>query len=793
MNPEPPESSHARAGGKQLPPALRILIPQALRYGSAVGAVALAGLLHIALADLFGVRLPYITFSPAVMLVALLCGFGPGMLATGVSALCVAIWILPPVGQFAIADTADAIGLALFGCMGIFMSMVAGLYHQARAKLATYEKQLPDRQRAAPAPGAFPSLESMLTFKKRLAFDATLALVLVMLVSVGWLAYLDMTATIAADQSTARTNLVIDELGDLLSSLKDAETGQRGFIITGNEEYLAPYQASLGQIESHLAVLRRLTAGNSREVQRLAAITPLVAAKLAELKETIAIRKTKGIQVASDLVMTHLGMNLMDKIRALVGDSQQEEQHLLEGSTAKKEKGTQETIRSVFLGGTLGGLALLSLFGTLKLELARRYRAESELRRHRDHLEELVATRTQDLERINRALQTEASTSARTMVALRESHERLRLQAAALQAAANAIAITDRAGVIQWVNDAFTHLTGYSAAEVIGQNPRALKSGRHEQEFYKRMWETILAGRVWHGVIVNKRKDGGLYTEEMTITPVMDAGAITHFIAIKQDITERQQAEEEIRKLNMELDERIRLRTSELQTSNKELEAFCYSVSHDLRAPLRGINGFSQALVEDYSDKLDATGIDFLQRICDSCQRMAQLIDDLLNLSRLSRADMRRQPVSLSDLAREVAHGLRETTPGRAVEFRIAEGVTATGDPALLQVALSNLLANAWKFTAKGAESIIEFGVRQPDGHAIYFVRDNGTGFDMAYADKLFKPFQRLHAMREFPGTGIGLATVERVIRRHGGRVWAEAAPGQGATFYFTLEGELYG
>jgi len=268
---------------------------------------------------------------------------------------------------------------------------------------------------------------------------------------------------------------------------------------------------------------------------------------------------------------------------------------------------------------------------------------------------------------------------------------------------------------------------------------------------------------------------------------VKDGAAITNFVAIKQDITERERAEEEIRKLNTDLAERVRLRTAELQTSNKELEAFCYSVSHDLRAPLRGINGFSQSLIEDYTGKLDATGVQYLDRIRLGCQRMGQLIDDLLKLSRLSRSEMQWMPVNLSQIAQAVSDELRSTAPERAVEFKIANGINAVGDPALLRVALSNLLANAWKFTGKDSNPVIEFGTRS-EGRTSYFVRDNGVGFDMAYSDKLFQPFQRLHGMKEFPGTGIGLATVERVVRRHGGRVWADAVPGGGATFFFTLE-----
>ena len=512
--------------------------------------------------------------------------------------------------------------------------------------------------------------------------------------------------------------------------------------------------------------MRRLTADNPRQQQCLASIAPLVAAKLAELKNTIALRQTKGFQAASEVVMTHLGKNIMNKVRAMVAEARQDEEQLLQLNLAAKESDNRNTIHSVVLGDALGGLVLVLLFGFLKLELARRYRAERELLHHRDHLQDLVAARTQDLER----------TAAR-----------LHLQAVALQSAANAIAITDRHGIIQWVNGAFTQLTGYSEAEAIGQNPRALKSGMHDDAFYKAMWDTILAGRVWHGTLVNKRKDGGLYTEEMTITPVKDGAAITNFVAIKQDITERERAEEEIRKLNTDLAERVRLRTAELQTSNKELEAFCYSVSHDLRAPLRGINGFSQSLIEDYTGKLDATGVQYLDRIRLGCQRMGQLIDDLLKLSRLSRSEMQWMPVNLSQIAQAVSDELRSTAPERAVEFKIANGINAVGDPALLRVALSNLLANAWKFTGKDSNPVIEFGTRS-EGRTSYFVRDNGVGFDMAYSDKLFQPFQRLHGMKEFPGTGIGLATVERVVRRHGGRVWADAVPGGGATFFFTLE-----
>ncbi len=225
----------------------------------------------------------------------------------------------------------------------------------------------------------------------------------------------------------------------------------------------------------------------------------------------------------------------------------------------------------------------------------------------------------------------------------------------------------------------------------------------------------------------------------------------------------------------------------QLEESNKELEAFAYSVSHDLRAPLRSIDGFSQALLEDYDDKLDASGKNYLQRVRAAAQHMGQLIDDLLNLSRITRYEMKQEKVDLSALTSEITNELQKAKPERNVTSIIASGITANGDAHLLRIALTNLLENAWKFTGKQPQARIEFGVIQKDGKSVYFVRDDGVGFDMKYADKLFTPFQRLHTTGDFPGTGIGLAIVQRIIHRHGGKIWAESEVEQGTTFYFTL------
>jgi PAS domain S-box-containing protein len=344
----------------------------------------------------------------------------------------------------------------------------------------------------------------------------------------------------------------------------------------------------------------------------------------------------------------------------------------------------------------------------------------------------------------------------------------------------------DREHRILWPNQAACDSVGMAREELIG---------RHCYEVWAQRSERCEDCPVALAMETNQPQE----IEKMTPDgkawfirgyPVQDVnGEVVSCIEVTQDITERLRAEAEIRKLNEELEGRVIERTAQLEAANKELEAFAYSVSHDLRAPLRGIDGFSQVLLEDYVDGLDAVGQGYLRRVRATSQRMAQLIDDLLKLSRVTRREMRCTKVDLSALARAVAAELQGAQPERQVQFAIAEGLVAEGDEGLLRVVLENLLGNAWKFTSKHPRARIEFGVTQVEGQPAYFVRDDGAGFDIAYADKLFGAFQRLHATEEFEGTGVGLATVQRIIHRHGGRVWAEAEVDKGATFYFTLQG----
>ncbi len=484
------------------------------------------------------------------------------------------------------------------------------------------------------------------------------------------------------------------------------------------------------------------------------------------------------------------------------------------------------------------------------------------------------------------------------------------------------VAITDPQGKITFVNDKFCFISKYSRAELIGQDHRLINSGHHPKEFIHDLWTTIAKGKVWHGEIKNKAKDGSFYWVDTTIVPFLnDVGKPRQYVAIRADITERKRAEEaqerlvsimnssddaivgktlagiitdwnpgaeelfgysaaeaigkpmtlifppelvkdeaeilprialgesvkhyetvHVRKdgrrvdvsvtvspirnhagkivgaskiardigerkrveeslrksqeqlltLNTELEARVARRTAELEAANKELEAFSYSVSHDLRAPLRAINGFAGIVLEEYAPQLPEEARRYLDRVCNGGKRMGELIDDLLAFARLSRQPLNRHQVDTRRLVQEVLAELNPPGNHREIETLVGELPVCQGDPALLKQVWANLLSNALKYTRGRKPALVEIGCERTNGSAAFFVRDNGVGFDMQYANKLFGVFQRLHRADEFEGTGVGLAIVQRIIHRHGGRVWAAAEPNRGATFYFTLDAEPY-
>ncbi len=339
-------------------------------------------------------------------------------------------------------------------------------------------------------------------------------------------------------------------------------------------------------------------------------------------------------------------------------------------------------------------------------------------------------------------------------------------------------------------NAVLCEMLGYTKPELIRMNWEEL-THPDDLSIDLQQFNQVMAGEI-DGYTLEKRfihKDGHGIDTNLAVHCVRHPDrSVDYFVALIQDISEHKKDEDHIRQLNLDLEERVRSRTELLDNANKELETFSYSVSHDLRAPLRGIDGWSQALWEDYHNQLDEQGQQYIERVRSETQRMGYLIDDLLQLSRLSRAEMVKTQVDLSALAQTIVERLRVDEPQRQVDFNIQAGLFAEGDSHLLEAVLANLLGNAFKFTSKQPQAHIEFGQTESNGQPIFFIRDNGAGFDMAYSKKLFGAFQRMHKNSEFPGTGIGLATVQRIIHRHGGRVWAEAEVGRGATFYFTIE-----
>ena len=352
-----------------------------------------------------------------------------------------------------------------------------------------------------------------------------------------------------------------------------------------------------------------------------------------------------------------------------------------------------------------------------------------------------------------------------------------------------AIVMLDAGGnVVSW-NIGAERMQGYKADEIIGQHSSRFYS---EEDVHRGKPEQELAAATAEGRFENegwrRRKDGSQFIANIVITALHnDKGQLQGFVKIIRDITERKKVQEEIQRLNAELERRIVQRTAQLETTNKELEAFSYSVSHDLRAPLRTIDGFSKIIMEEYSDKIDDEGKRLLTIIRTNTQKMGDLIGDLLNLSRATRDEMKVVRVDMSALADSVYHEVASPEVQNHCSFSVGQLPEAYCDPALIKQVWRNLISNAIKFTGRSAEQKIHIGGSTTNGVSEYFIKDSGVGFDPRYVHKLFGAFQRLHKTEEFEGTGVGLALVQRIIHRHGGGVWAEGTVGQGATFHFSL------
>jgi PAS domain S-box-containing protein len=738
--------------------------------------------------------------------------------------------------------------------------------------------------------------------------------------SMGFLAWHSAQQAAYESDWVTHTQLVMTKLESTVRHVIDMQTGARGFALIGKEQFLQPYVEGKSALGQDLDELRHLTADNPAQQRRLDVLEPQILAATRFAQEIVVERQQKNAIPAVAALVENKGS--VDAVRATIQEMSAEEDRLLIQRAQTTRAGRRLT-SWITTFGTLLGLITLTLAGfAISREIGVSARARAQITSINATLEHRVDERTAALNSEN-AERTRAEEAAKVSLAASETarkeladqkfaldqhaivavtdvqgtityvndkfcaisqyskeeliggnhrilnsghhskeffqqmyhtiakgkvwhgeiknrakngsiywvdttivptlntegkprqyvairaditerkqaeeavKESLATSKAALRELADQkfaldqhaiVAVTDVQGTITYVNDKFCAISQYSKDELIGQNHRILNSGHHSREFFQQMYHAIAKGQVWHGEIKNRAKDGSIYWVDTTIVPfVRDDGKPRQYVAIRADITERKRVEEEIHKLNAELEQRVLERTTQLEAANKELEGFTYSVSHDLRAPLRHIGGFSKILLEEFGPQVPDGAQHYLQRIQEGTRRMGLLVDDLLNLARVGRHELSLQVAGLNTVIEEVVRELKQDCEGRQVEWKTGGLPFVECDPGLMKQVFQNLLSNALKFTRPRSPAVIEVGQKTEDGQTVLFVRDNGVGFSMKYSDKLFGVFQRLHRPEDFEGTGVGLATVQRIVQKHGGRVWAEAELDKGATFNFTL------
>ena len=542
------------------------------------------------------------------------------------------------------------------------------------------------------------------------------------------------------------THEVLNELEGVLVDVLSMQTSTRGFVLTGSEEVLQPFETGHAQISTGLRRLGGLLADNARQQQRLAQLGPLVDRARDVMRGRIAARRARGLEAARETAEYLRGQEAVQGVRDLVVAMQNEERRLLQDRFRRMDIVGKLTLSTILLA-TLASVAFVLGAGVM----ARR----------------------------------EFAARTRITEALRASEERFRLMVESVKD--YAILMLDPEGrVVNW-NAGARRIKGYADEDIVGQHfsrfypEEAVRAGLPQRALAVATTEGHVEDHGWR-----TRRDGTLFWADVVITALHNArGELVGFVKVTRDLTATRAAEQQIKALNDDL----RRRAALLEATNRELEAFSYSVSHDLRAPLRHIDGFSNLLEKRAAASLDDESRRFLAIISRAAQQMGKLIDDLLAFSRIGRSPLRHETVAHDRLIAEVIADAGYDTAGRAVAWEIGPLPTGHGDPALLRQVWRNLLDNAVKYSGKTAQAQVKVAaVHDPATEEYVFsVRDNGVGFDMAYADKLFGVFQRLHGPAEFEGTGIGLANVRRIIGRHGGRTWAEARVNEGATFYFSL------
>jgi PAS domain S-box-containing protein len=544
-----------------------------------------------------------------------------------------------------------------------------------------------------------------------------------------------------ATRAVTHTREVLEKLGDIAARLSEVESAARSFAISGKQSHLSPFYTAAEAVPPQVDELKLLLRDDPSQLRSVTEIEPVIARHLKVMKDMVELGDKNLFRGYGQRSLTDEGNNLMEQIRTAFSMMDKEQRARLDQEQTAVAAKAERVTTIIWAGSVLAGLLVLACGACALRALHGRGKAEEKL-------------------------------------------DRL------LSSMPDALIIVNAEGKIVGSNAQTGKLFGYSDRELQGGSMALLVPER----FRKTQRQYYAAHFSPRGGLVPEmttelcglHKDGREFPIEISTKPLAAEKGLVVTSAIR-DITDRKRVEQQISKLNKELERRA----VELENANKELEAFSYSVSHDLRSPLQNIDSFSQILMEDYANQLDAEGLDYVQRLRGSCQHMQDIIDALLALSNMMRKELLVDHFDLTALANAVAADLKQKNPDRLVDWVIAEGLTAEGDAQLLRVVLENLFGNAWKFTANRPRARIEFGaLPQSNGARTYFVRDDGAGFDMAHAGHLFKPFKRLHDQSEFRGTGIGLATVQRVIHRHQGKIWAEGVVNHGATFCFTLTGE---
>ena len=544
-----------------------------------------------------------------------------------------------------------------------------------------------------------------------------------------------------ATRAVSHTREVLQKLGEISASLSEVESAARSFAISGKQSHLDPFFTAAKGVPPQVDELKVLLRDDAGALQAVAEIEPVIAKHVKVMKDMVDLGNKNLFRGVSQRKLTDEGNTLMEQIRTAFSTLEKTQRAQLDQQqTALAARAG--SVRMVSLGGSVLATALVLAFGGCAL------RAMHNLGKAQEKLDRFLGSMP------------------------------------------DALVIVNAEGKIISSNAHTASLFGYAEKELQGESMALLvpERVRQTQRQYYAAFFLESGNRVEEMTLelCGLRKDGREFPIEISTRPLAAEKGLLVTSAIR-DITERKRVEKQISELNKELKDRA----AELETANKELEAFSYSVSHDLRSPLQNIDSFSQILVEEYANRLDKDGRDYVQRLRASCQHMEEIIDALLALSNMTRHELVPENCDLSALAKGIATELKQKDPDRLVDWIIADGLTVEGDARLLRVVLENLLGNAWKFTAKRPRARIEFGaLPQSNGARTYFVRDDGAGFDMARAEHLFSPFKRLHDQAQFRGTGIGLATVQRVIQRHRGRIWAEGAVDHGATFCFTLTEE---